>query len=69
MAALQKQKIKNASPKIKNKDRKPGHWLMLHNSRGAGREIVRRNPMNGINGYDLGLVGSAAYRRRLAKLR
>lgn len=65
MAALQKSKTKGAAPKVRNKDRAPGYWIGLSNGRSnrPGRELVRRNPRQGINGFDIGLVGSAAYRR------
>ncbi len=68
MAALQKSKIKGAAPKVRNRNRGPGYWVMLARSRDNGtRALVTRNPRLGINGFDLGLVGSAAYRRRIAK--
>jgi hypothetical protein len=68
VAALQKNKIKGAAPKVRNANRGPGYWVGLHNSRDNGdRVLTPRNSRLGINGFDIGLVGSAAYRRLQAK--
>ncbi len=65
MAALKKEKLRGSAPKVRNRNRAKGYWIQLHNARSnrPGREIIRRNPRQGINGFDVGLVGSAAYRR------
>lgn len=63
--ATAKTKIKNSSPKVKNSFRTPGYWVTLARARGnREREVVARNPHQGINYPRLGDVGSAAYRRR-----
>lgn len=44
--------------------RGPGAWIALARGRDNGnRAIPVRNARQGINGFDLGLTGSAAYRR------
>ena len=45
--------------------RAKGAWIQIHNGRNSGnRVLATRSARNGINGFDIGLVGSAAYRRR-----
>lgn len=44
--------------------RSKGAWVALARGRdGKDRSLPRRDPRQGINGYDLSLTGSAAYRR------
>ena len=59
------QKVKGSAPKVRNRNRGPGYWIQLSNSRSnRDRALVNRNPHQGINYPNLNEVGSAAYRRR-----
>ena len=53
---------KGSAPKVRNKDRAPGYWISLSNSRSnrAGRVIVTRPNRDWPSLRD---TGSAAYRR------
>ena len=45
--------------------RSKGSWITLARGRdNKDRSLPSRNPRQGINGYDLSLTGSAAYRRQ-----
>jgi len=64
MAAVQRQKIRGSAPKVRNANRGPGYWITLARSRdNKNRDLVKRNPRQGINYPLLSDVGSAAYRR------
>ncbi len=68
--ASQKQKIKGSAPKVRNANRGPGYWIGLAKSRdNRDRSLPSRDPRQGINFPRIGDVGSAAYRRTLAKRR
>lgn len=67
MAAKQL-KIRGSAPKVRNRNRTPGYWVTLARSRdGRNRVLAQRSARQGINFPDLSHVGSAAYRRRLAR--
>jgi hypothetical protein len=65
VAAVQKNKVRGAAPKVRNANRAKGYWLSLHNARAnrPNRELVHRNARQGINFPELHHVGAAAYRR------
>lgn len=66
MAAVQK--IKGSAPKVRNRNRTKGYWVMLSSSRSnRQRDLPNRNSRQGINYPVLGEVGSAAYRRMKGK--
>lgn len=66
MAALQKTKIKGQAKKCSRGSRKPGDWLIKQRARDSrpGRELIHHP---NVNYPRLSDVGSAAYRRLLAK--
>lgn len=61
MATVQKQKIKGSAPKVRNKDRGPGYWIGLHNSRNNKARALVVHPNR--DWPRLSDTGSAAYRR------
>lgn len=53
---------------MKGKGRKKGDWVKVAQSRGGSRrEVASRSSRIGINFPNIGDVGSAAYRRLLAR--
>ena len=69
MAALQKEKLRGAAPKVRNANRTPGYWRQLSASRSnrPGRVLIMRDVRSSVNYPSLDDAGSAAYRRSLAK--